>query len=156
MDLLKNILTGRLWGHPIHMMLVHFPAALFPVGAAFSLLSFLFNDKSIALMNFYIICTGSAIGWIALIFGAIDLFKIPVNTKPFRIALTHGGLNILWLSVFTIVAGAQFKYYPAIPTPSLIVTITETITAIFMLYSNYLGGELILKFGVGTKFSGYK
>ena len=151
MHLINNILNGRLFGHPIHMMLVHFPAALFPISAAFSIISYLLNDKIISLLNFYIICTGTGLGWLALIFGVIDLIKIQEMKAPFKVALIHGGLNTLWLSVFSVIVGIQFKFYPQIPVPSLIVVLLEIVVASTMIYSNYLGGELVLSYGVGKK-----
>jgi uncharacterized membrane protein len=151
MNNLNNILKGKLFGHPIHMMLVHFPAALFPLSAAFALISFLLHNSELALFNFYIICSGSGMGWLALIFGVIELLQIQEMKAPFKIALIHGGLNSLWVSVFTILAGAQFKFYPIIPLPSLTQVIIEIVVVLMMLYSNFLGGELVLKHGVGKK-----
>jgi len=151
MSQLNNILKGRLFGHPIHMMLVHFPSALFPLSASFALISFLLHNNELALFNFYIICTGAAMGWLALIFGIIELLQIQELEAPFKIALIHGGLNSLWVSVFTILAGVQVKYYPIIPVPSLAQVIIEIAVVLMMLYSNFLGGELVLKHGIGKK-----
>lgn len=151
MSAIKDLLQGRLFGHPIHMMLVHFPAALFPVSAALSIVSYYFSNFAISLMNFYIVCIGAAMGWIALIFGTIELIRIQYSSKPFRIALIHGGLNTLWLMFFSILAGVQFKYYPQIPVPSLLEVICELLVVLGMLYSNFLGGELVLRFQVGRK-----
>jgi uncharacterized membrane protein len=151
MQLIKNILNGRLFGHPIHMMLVHFPAALFPLSAVLSVTSYIYKDKILSLFNFYIICAGSLLGWLALIFGVIDLFKIQEMKEPFKTALIHGGLNTLLVSVFSVIAGVQFKYYPQIPVPSLVAVIIEAAAVSAMIYTNYLGGELVLRYGVGKK-----
>lgn len=151
MQFFKSIIKGRLFGHPIHMMLVHFPAALFPVSAALSLLSYIQKDSIISLFNFYVICIGTVIGWVALIFGFNDLLKIQDNKKAFNTGIIHGSLNTLWLSVFSVLGGIQIKYYPLIPTPSLTVVIIEIIVVLSMLYSNHLGGRLVLRYGVGTE-----
>ena len=151
MSPLKNILKGKLFGHPIHMMLVHFHSALFPVSAAFALISLVTHDGALALFNFYIICIGVTLGWFALMFGAIELVQIQELKIPFKIALIHGGLNSVWVSVFTILAGVQFNYYPLIPVPSLAQVIIEISIVLMMLYSNLLGGELVLKYGIGKK-----
>jgi len=151
MGLIKDTTHGKLFGHPIHMMLVHFPAALFPVSAALSVAAYYFNNPSVSLMNFYILCIGTIMGWLALIFGVIELMKIRDNTKPFTTALIHGGLNTLWLMFFSALAGAQFKCYPGIHVPTLSIVICEVIVVIGMLYSNFLGGELVLKYQVAKK-----
>ena len=151
MSLIKNLTGGRLFGHPIHMMLVHFPAALFPVSAALSIVSFYFINQTISLMNFYIICIGAFWGWIALLYGIIDLLKIKEESKPFKVALVHGGLNTLWLMFFTVLAGIQFKTYPDISVPSLAEVLCSVVVVLGMLYSNFLGGELVLRFQIAKK-----
>ncbi len=153
MELFKKILKGKLFGHPIHMMLVHFPASLFPVSAALSLVSYYLKDNMISLLDFYTMCIGAGIGWLALIFGIIELSIIPAQEKSesFRTGLIHGGLNSLWLIFFTVIAGVKFKYYPEIPIPSLVEVLIEIVIVIGMIYSNYLGGELVLRYGVGKK-----
>ncbi len=147
----KELIKGRLFGHPIHMMLVHFPAALFPVSAALSLLSYIQKDTTLSLFNFYVICIGTVIGWFALIFGLIDLLKLQKNEKAFYIGIIHGSLNTLWLSVFSILGGILIKYYPSISVPSLAVVIIEIIVALSMIYSNHLGGRLVLRYGSGLE-----
>jgi uncharacterized membrane protein len=151
MALLKNILRGRLFGHPIHMMMNHFPAALFPMSAALLIAAYFYGSTIFSLFNFYIICTGTVLGWITLIFGVIDLLKIQEIKEPFKVALIHGSLNTLWLSIFSVIMGVQFKYYPQIPVPSLIEVLIETVVVLAMVYSNYLGAELVLKYGIGKK-----
>lgn len=146
---LENIIKGRLFGHPIHMMLVHFPAALFPVSAVLCLLSYIQSDGILSLFNFYVICTGTVMGWTALIFGLIDLLKIQNDKKPFMTGIIHGSLNTLWLSVFSVLGGIQIKYYPSIHVPSFAAVIIEIIVVVLMLYSNHLGGELVLRYGAG-------
>lgn len=151
MNFIKDIINGRLLGHPIHMMLVHFPSALFPFSAALALLAYLQRDSELSLFNFYVICTGTVIGWTAMIFGVIDVLKLQENKKAFMTGLIHGSLNTLWLSVFSVIGGIQIKYYPIIPVPSLAVVIIEIVVFLSMLYSNHLGGRLVLKFGAGRE-----
>lgn len=151
---IRNIINGRLFGHPVHMMLVHFPSALFPFSAVLALLAYIQTDNELALFNFYVICAAVVTGWTAMIFGIIDLMKLQENKPAFTTGLIHGSLNTLWLSVFTVIGGVQVKYYPDMPVPSLTVVIIELIVFLSMLYSNHLGGRLVLKFGSGTREEG--
>jgi uncharacterized membrane protein len=146
-----DVLKGKVFGHPVHMMLVHFPAALFPFSAAVSLAALIYSSSELALFNFYIICTGTIMGWLALVFGLIELMQILDQKRTLRTVLMHGGLNTLWLCIFTIIAGVQLKYYPEVPVPAVIQVIIEFIVVTVMIYSNYLGGELVLKYGIGKK-----
>jgi len=153
LNYLKEFLRGRLFGHPAHIMLVHFPIALFPMGAFFDAASFYFNNTNLSLFSFYSITAGAAAGWTALIFGLIDLLKISPENKAFNTALLHGGLNFLWLTVFTIFAGLGLSTYPYIKVPSIGKLAAELSAAAGMLYSNYLGGVLLLKYDIGKEKS---
>jgi uncharacterized membrane protein len=155
--LLKNILNGlsrgRLFGHPVHIMLVHFPIALFPMGAVLDAASLYFKDPNLSIFSFYSIAAGAVTGWTALIFGAMDLLKISPENKAFSIGLLHGGLNLLWLFIFSISAGIEFSVYPNINLPSTGKLIAEFFAAAGMFYPNYLGGVLLLKYDVGKEKS---
>lgn len=138
-------------GHPVHVMLVHFPVAFYPMSTVFDLLALVFSDRTLSLFSFYSASAGSLLGFIAMILGAIDLIKIPPKEKCFNIALLHGGLNFIWISIFTVIAGMNFKYYPAINIANTVQVIVEFLCLIGMIYSNFLGDELILKYGLGKK-----
>jgi uncharacterized membrane protein len=146
---IRSLINGRLFGHPVHMMLVHFPSALLPFSAVLALLAFIRNDDVLALFNFYVLSVGTVIGWMAIIFGIIDLVKLQENKDAFKTGLIHGGLNTLWISVFSVIGGIQIKYYPLIPVPSIAIVVIEAAVFLSMLYSNHLGGRLVLKFGAG-------
>jgi uncharacterized membrane protein len=130
-------------------MLVHFPIAFFPMGTVIDALSLHFKDPHLSFFSFLLIAAGAVTGWTALIFGAIDLFKISPGGKAFMTGILHGGLNLLWLFVFTILAGIELSIYPHINFPSAGKLIAEFAAAGGMLYSNYLGGVLLLKYNIG-------
>jgi uncharacterized membrane protein len=130
-------------------MLVHFPSALLPMAVLLDVSSLYFGDRNLSLFSFYCLCAGTLLGWAALIFGSIDLFKISSGKKSFRTALLHGGLNLLWLFIFTISAGIELKNYPEINYPSAVKIFTEFFAIAGMFYSNFLGGELMLKYDIG-------
>ena len=149
--LFGEILDGRLFGHPIHMMLVHFPSALFPMSVVFDLASIYFEDNNLSLFSFYSAAAGITLGWFALIFGIIDLLKIESQPKAFSKALLHGGLNLTWLIIFSVFVGIDFKTYPQINFPNILEVVVKIWTVIGILFSNFLGGELVLRFNIGKK-----
>ena len=59
---MMNFLRGRLFGHPVHPMLVHFPTALFTAGFLFSLAGYLFSDAGLVTAAFYSIGFGLVAG----------------------------------------------------------------------------------------------
>ncbi len=148
---IENIFKGKAMGHPVHIMLVHFPVAFFPMSAVLDLLSIIYSNSALSLFSFYSSSAGVILGTLAVIFGTIDLIKIPSKEKHFNIALIHGGLNFLWVIIFAAIAGINLKYYPEINIAGRTQTIIEFLSVAGMIYSNFLGGELVLKFGMGKK-----
>lgn len=140
-------------GHPVHIMLVHFPIAFFPMSAVLDLLSAIYSNSALSLFSFYSSSAGAILGTFAMIFGAIDLIKIQPKEKHFNAALIHGGLNFLWVIIFGAIAGINFKNYPEINIAGNAQVIIEFLSVAGMIYSNFLGGELVLKYGMGKKES---
>jgi uncharacterized membrane protein len=130
------------------MMLVHFPSALFPVSLLADFIAIYSGDNSFYTFSFYALAAGTGFGWIALVFGLIDLLKISSDHKAFNKALLHGGLNFLWLITFSVLTGLKLKSYPAIEF-SLSEIIIKSIVVSGLIFSNFLGGELVLRFGIG-------
>ncbi len=138
-------------GHPVHVMLVHFPIAFFPMSAVLDLLSVIYSNSALSLFSFYSALAGVILGTAAMIFGIIDLIKIPPKEKHFNIALLHGGLNFLWVIIFAAIVLMNFKNYPEINIAGNFQVAIELLAAAGMIYSNFLGGELVLKYGMGKK-----
>jgi len=131
-------------------MLVHFPSALFPVGLIADLAGFFMNNANFYLFSFYCTTGGVVFGFMALIFGIIDLLKISPQDKAFNTALTHGGLQFLWLIIFSVLIKSDINNYPSI-FHSLFNIILKALLVSGLLFTNYLGGELVLKYGIGKK-----
>jgi uncharacterized membrane protein len=148
--LISDLARGRLFGHPVHMMLVHFPSALFPVSLIADIAGIVFKEHNFFIFGFYSAVTGTTFGWLALLFGIVDLLKIPGEQPAFNKALIHGGLNFLWLTIFTIIIGMEIKNHPQIGY-SLLKVIGKSIAVAGLLFSNFIGGELVLKYGIGKK-----
>jgi uncharacterized membrane protein len=143
-----HLVKGRFAGHPIHVMLVHFPSALYPFSIALDWIAFTSVNASLASTGYYSLLGAVATSVLAMIFGAIDLLQIDPKNKAWKTALLHGGLNLLWLVCFATVVGIRMKRDPA-AIQSVGYLITSTTFVVGMLYSNFLGGKLVLKYGVG-------
>lgn len=145
---IKNLLAGRFLDHPLHIMLIHFPLAFIPLCAALGLYSFIYKNNYFAELGFYSGATGTVTGILAAIYRALDLIKIKDN-KLLAKALLHGGLNIFSLLIFGVLIGLRFKYYPSIEPLNIWFLSFEIFAALIILFSGYLGGDLILKYGIG-------
>src|SRR6476620_11479925 len=100
----------KIFGHPIHIMLIHFPSALFPMDLACSAIFLYTKDASFTTASFYSMAGGVMLGWLAVIFGVFDLLNVFKN-KPaaMKKALWHGGINSTVVLAYTILAFLQYK-----------------------------------------------
>ena len=141
----------KLLGHPIHVMLVHFPIALFIMGFVFSLLGKQTEEESLTMAGYYALCSGVLIGLVAGLFGAIDLIGVYKNKRhAFTTGLLHASLNLVVVIVFGVIVYMSYQDYPNIGTASNSLLLVEALTLILMLVGNYLGAHLIFKYKVGV------
>ncbi len=143
----------RLFGHPIHAMLVHFPAALLPAGVMMDVASSLTGDVSLALAAFYTLVFGVITGACAALFGAIDYLSIPSTNPAWKTASAHGLLNAIWISAFAVIVGVRLRAFPHLPVSSALALVAEVILVIGILISNWLGGQLTFGYGIGARRS---
>jgi uncharacterized membrane protein len=144
-----ELLRARIAGHPVHSMLVHFPSALFPMSLIFDILSVAMHSQCLACAAFYCIGGGLLLGFAAAIAGAIDYSHLPPSHPAWNKASLHALLNILWMILFAIVFGLKLKSYPNIVLASQIEIIISAISVIGLIYSNYLGGDLVFRHQLG-------
>ena len=141
----------KILGHPLHLMLIHFPSALFPMELVGYGIFYFTGDRSFATASFYAIAAGSILGWLAIITGAMDLLKLfPDRTKVMNKTLIHGSINTTVVLVYSVFAWIGFTKYPQLPEASLVVLISKAWLVAFMLVGNYLGGSLVLKDKIGV------
>ena len=138
-------------GHPVHMMVVHFPTALIPMDFILNTIGYCWQDGSFDMAAFYCLVAGVTFGWIAVVFGAGDLLTINTQKEgALKAALVHGTINTIVLIGCSVIAWVQWKKYPLIETPSLSwLGVRATLVAV-LLIGNYVGGNLVLKHKVGV------
>ncbi|MDP4199785.1 MAG: DUF2231 domain-containing protein [Bacteroidota bacterium] len=141
--MLRDLLRGKLFGHPIHVMLVHFPAALLPTAAAFDALG-IFGHLSFMLDITLLLWPGVTMGWLAVGFGLWDLIRLPQASPELSMGLVHGGINASALSGFT-----WALFLASHPGDQVIRLAVELLCTVLMLVGNKFGGDLIFRYGVG-------
>jgi uncharacterized membrane protein len=134
----------KIFRHPLHVMLIHFPTALLPMDLVLSYLFYRTGNENFGAAAFYCLIAGVALGLLAGITGLIDLITIKDKTAM-AAALVHGGINLTAILVFSVFAYKGWKQYPELPPPTIAVLTVKFITVIFILVGNYLGGRLIFK-----------
>jgi len=141
----------KIFRHPLHVMLIHFPAALFPADLVLTFLFYKTGNVSFGSAAFFCLLGGVCIGWLAAVTGFIDLALIKNNTSAVNAAFLHGGVNAISLIGFSVLAYKSWKLYPAIPDPSAITLGVKLFFVLFLIIGNYLGGRLIFKHHIGIE-----
>ena len=140
---------ARLLGHPIHMMLVHFPMGLWPFGFIFDLIGKFSGQASFAIAAFYCMAGGIAGALGAALFGAWDYLAIPSEHKSWKTASVHALLNVIWLMVWVVLWAMRLKQYPEIQPATNLVLVSEAASVLGLMVSAHLGGELVLRHHLG-------
>jgi uncharacterized membrane protein len=142
----------KVLGHPLHMMLIHFPTALLPMDVLLSFFAYYNNDNSFLPAAFYCVVAGVLVGAAAIITGTIDVLLIKKDKKPaIATAVIHGFVNTIVLLFFGIFAYRGWQLYPEVSMPQTATLITKAVLIIILFGGNYLGGKLILHHHIGLK-----
>jgi uncharacterized membrane protein len=134
----------RLFGHPIHVMLIHFPIALWPAHEALHAFAPLLPPGVSATAGFWLLASGTVLGWFAAFFGASDLLMLwaAEDRAKFRAGLIHGVINGTVLLGFTGALAFEYLDYPHIAHGAGFL-IAEGALLVAMIVGNYFGGEVV-------------
>jgi uncharacterized membrane protein len=138
---------ARLFGHPIHMMLIAFPLGLLATAVVFDIIGLATNAPECFRISFWMIAAGVIGGLLAAVFGLVDWLAIPDGTRAKSVGLWHGVGNVVVTLLF-IVSWLLRRSAPENPpisalAPSFVAVALALITA-------WLGGELVVRLGIGV------
>jgi uncharacterized membrane protein len=136
---------ARLFGHPIHQMLIVFPLGLLATSLFFDIARLSSGNPEWSTIAYYLIGVGILTGLVAAVFGLIDWLSIPTGTRAKRIGLLHGGGNVVVVLLF---AGSWLLRRPDPGTPAIVLSVLAVLLA---LVTGWLGGELVDRLGVGVE-----
>jgi len=139
---------AKVFGHPIHPMLIPFPLGLFGMAVVFDLIDLIGDWDSLARAAYYMIAAGIITGLLAAVFGAIDWLAIPGGTRAKGVATTHGLGNVAIVILFAITWLLRSGDPPADAAGLPIVL--EVAGLLGALVTGWLGGELVDRLGVGV------
>lgn len=138
---------ARLFGHPIHQMLIPFPLGLLATAAIFDVLCLVRNNGHWSEIAFWMIAAGIVGGLVAALFGLIDWLGIPAGTRAKRIGALHGIGNVV---VVALSAGSWLLRRPNPATPSSTALALSFAGVVLIALTGWLGGELVDQLGVGV------
>jgi uncharacterized membrane protein len=138
---------ARLFGHPIHQMLIVFPLGLLATSLIFDIVHLSSGGEQWGLIAYWLIAVGILSGLLAAVFGLIDWLAIPADTRAKRIGLVHGLGNVVVVGLFAL---TWFLRRDAPGTPTGLEIGLSVVAVLLSLVTGWLGGELVDRLGVGV------
>ncbi|HEU4903306.1 MAG TPA: DUF2231 domain-containing protein [Flavisolibacter sp.] len=140
----------KLFGHPLHPLLIHFPTALLPMDLALTFLYHTNNNESFYQAGAYCLWAGTAVGLLAIVTGLPDLLAIPrTHKKAMALGLYHGALNGSIILSFAVIAYRSWQVFPTPSLAGIAGLVTKGILVVTLFVGNYMGGRLIYTHHVG-------
>ena len=138
---------AKLFGHPIHQMLIPFPLGLLATSLVFDVVALITGNGNWHEIAFWMIVAGIISGLLAAIFGLIDYVAIPTGTRAKRVATLHGVGNVVVVTLF-IVSWWLRRDTPT--TPGAVALVAAILGVGLATVTGWLGGELVDRLGVGV------
>ena len=138
---------AKLFGHPIHQMLIVFPLGLLAMAVLFDVIHIVRSNGYWSEIAYWMIAAGVISGLVAAPFGFIDWLAIPSGTRAKRIGALHGAGNVFVLVLFAL----SFAYRGNNPrAPEGFALAASFLGAGLALITGWLGGELVDRLAVGV------
>jgi uncharacterized membrane protein len=138
---------AKLFGHPIHQMLIVFPLGLLAMALIFDVIYLVTRDGYWSQTSYALISAGIISGLVAAPFGVIDWLAIPSGTRAKRVGAQHGAGNVAVLVLFAI----SWAFRGVEPqSPPFFAYMASFAGGALALVTGWLGGELVDRLGVGV------
>ena len=138
---------AKLFGHPIHQMLIAFPVGLLVTAVIFDIAALVAHSPGWFEISFWMILAGVVGGLAAAPFGLIDYLHIPKHTRAKSVGLRHGLGNVALLALFT---ASFLMRWDAPRQPETIALVLSFAGVALGTMTAWLGGELVDRLGVGV------
>lgn len=138
---------AKLFGHPIHQVLIVFPLGLLSTAVIFDVIHLITGNVRWAEISFWMIAAGIVGGLLAAPFGWIDWFAIPKGTRAKSVGLTHGIGNVILLVLFAL---SWLLRRDAPEDPGAVALVLSFAGVALGAVTGWLGGELVDRHAVGV------
>ena len=138
---------AKLFGHPVHQMLIVLPLGLLTGAVIFDVVRLLTGNGYWSEIAYWLIAAGIVSGLAAAPFGLLDWTKIPGGTRAKRVGLLHGGGNVVVLLLF---AASWLLRGDDPRAPEGLALVLSFVGAGLSAVTWWLGGELVDRLGVGV------
>jgi uncharacterized membrane protein len=138
---------AKLFGHPIHPMLIPFPLGLLTTSVVFDVIYLLTGDEKWSGISFWMIAAGVIGGLAAAVFGLIDWLAIPSGTRAKAVGMWHGTTNVVVVTLFVV---NWLLRADAPGNPGTVAFVLSFVAVGLASLGGFLGGELVVRLGVGV------
>lgn len=138
----------KLFGHPVHPMLIVFPLGLLATGVIFDILYLITGNENLPVASFWMFAAGIIGGLLAAVFGVLDYLTIPKKTRAKKVGYWHGIGNAAIIVVF-LIAWLIRRGVPGY-VPDALSFILELLATGGALITAWLGGELVYRLGMAV------
>ena len=138
---------AKLFGHPIHQMLIVFPLGLLAMALIFDIIHLVTANGYWSEIAYWMIAAGVISGLVAAPFGLIDWLGIPAGTRAKRIGALHGVGNLI---VVVLYAASWLMRRGAPQEPLMMAYVLSFAGGVIALFTGWLGGELVDRLAVGV------
>src|SRR5688572_19313171 len=148
--MLKALLKGKPFGHPLHPALVHFPIGLFVLSLCLDIASYLnVTSNDLFRASLYAMACGLAMGILAALTGLVDRSDIRLDHPARKTSTIHMLLNLTALALFAINFFLRLGQtnLAGLPLPYLLLSL---VGVGIILVSGYLGGTMVYDNGIGV------
>jgi uncharacterized membrane protein len=136
----------KIFGHPIHQMLIVFPLGVLAMALVFDLIARFAGWPDLHRAAYYMIAAGVISGLAAAVFGLIDFLAIPRGTRARRIGALHGTGNVIVVGLFGL---SWFLRRDDPANPEVLAIALAAAGALLATVTGWMGGELVDRLGVG-------
>jgi uncharacterized membrane protein len=138
---------AKLFGHPIHQMLIVFPLGLLAMALVFDAVHLIGGNGYWSEIAFWMIAAGVVSGLLAAPFGFVDWLAIPSGTRAKRVGGLHGAGNVIVVLLYAV---SWLMRANAPATPSTLAFVLAYAGGGLALFTGWLGGELVDRLAVGV------
>ena len=138
---------AKLFGHPIHPMLIPFPLGLLVTSFIFDIIYLITDNEGFSVAAFWMIAAGVIGGLAAAVFGTIDFSRVPDGTRAHSVGVWHAVLSVSMVVLFAVSWLLRLGE-PA--EPGIFPIILSLVGAVLAGLTGWFGGELVDRLGVGV------
>jgi uncharacterized membrane protein len=146
------MIKPRIGGHPVHIMLAHFPSALYPMAVVCSTLYYYNGNPIPGHVAFYAMAGGTAFACLAIIAGLWESWLVPLSKTKIIITIAwHATFNGIVTIIFIVWLVKAWQVYPTVIKDSTGIIIVKWILIAVLFAGNFFGGKLLLKYRLGSE-----